>query len=139
MRLTSAALLALAAASTPAAAQSCDCGAAPYTEVGPAYLVVPRTTYLPRLRSVTETVLVPRTHYERRVVYVPRTRLVPRTVAVQRTTYRAVTRYDAYPASGAGYPAGYRYGATYVPPGTSYPCLLGTIGCDSSAVGPLGY
>lgn len=131
MRLVLAALaapLALAAA-TPAAAQFCDCGPGAYpgafVETGPATLVVPRTTFVPRTRYVRETVLV------------PRTRLVPRVVYVPRTVYTAHTSYTAYPAS--GYPAGYRYGATYVPPGTTYSCTLGAIGCDSSAVGPIGY
>ena len=135
-------VLALAAA-TPAAAQYCDCGygAAPsaYVETGPAYVVVPRTTYVPHTRYAPQTVLVPRTRLVPRVVYVPRTRLEPRTVDVPRTVYSAHTSYTRYPASGGGYPSGYRYGATYVPPGTSRGCTLGFIGCDSSAVGPIGY
>ena len=113
-----AAALSLAAAA-PAAAQVCDCGPGAYVETGPAYLVVPRTTFVPHTRYVRRTVLVPRTTY---------------------TAHTRLTTYPAYGAAyGAGYPAGYRYGATYVPPGTTYSCFLGTIGCDSSAVGPLGY
>ncbi len=129
------------ATATPAAAQYCDCGPGAYpgafVETGPATLVVPRTTFVPHTRSARETVLVPRTRLVPRVVYVPETRLEPRTVAVPRTVYSARTSYTAYPAS--GYPMGYRYGATYVPPGTTYGCTLGVIGCDSSAVGPIGY
>ena len=112
-------LLAASAAATPAAAQGCDCAPGAYVETGPAYLVVPRT------------------------IVVPHTRYVRRTVLVPRTTYTARTRLVRYPAVGAvyggGYPAGYHYGATYVPPGTTYGCTLGFIGCDSSAVGPIGY
>ena len=141
------AALGLAAlAATPAAAQDCDCGPGAYTETGPATLVVPRTTFVPHTRYTERTVLVPRTRLVRRVVYVPRTRLVPRTVAVPRTVYSARTTYTAYPAeaagyavAGIGYPAGYHYGATYVPPGAAYGCTLGTVGCDSSFVGPLGW
>ncbi|RYC29035.1 hypothetical protein D3273_26080 [Lichenibacterium minor] len=148
MRLVPAALAALLAAplalapAAPAAAQDCDCGfGAPpaYVETGPATLVVPRTTYVPHTRYARETVLVPRTRLVPRVVYVPRTRLERRTVAVPRTVYSAHTSYTAYPAPGGGYPSGYRYGATYVPPGTTYGCTLGLVGCDSSAVGPIGY
>ena len=122
-------IAALVSAASPAAAQVCDCGfGAPpgvYVENGPATLLVPRTTYVPHTRTVRETVLV------------PRTRLVRRTVTVPRTVYTARTSYTAYPAY--GYPTGYHYGATYVPPGTTYGCTLGVIGCDSSAVGPIGY
>ena len=132
----------LMSATTPAAAQDCDCGfvapPAAYVETGPATLVVPRTTYVPHTRYARETVLVPRTRLVPRVVYVPRTDLERRTVAVPRTAYSARTSYTVYPAFGGGYPSGYRYGATYVPPGTTYSCTLGFIGCDSSAVGPLG-
>ena len=123
MRLVSAVLaatlVAASAAATPAAAQDCDCAPGASVETGPAYLVVPRTTVVPHTRYVRRTVLVPR------------------------TTYTARTRLVRYPAVGAvyggEYPAGYRYGATYVPPGTTYSCFLGTVGCDSSAVGPLGF
>ncbi len=142
-----ASLVATLAAATPAAAQDCDCGPGVYTETGPATLVVPRTTFVPHTRYTERTVLVPRTRLVRRVVYVPRTRLVPRTVAVPRTVYAAHTTYTAYPAAeeigygvaGGGYPAGYHYGAIYVPPGAAYGCTLGTVGCDSSFVGPLGW
>ena len=106
---------------------------------GPATLVVPRTTYVPHTRYARETVLVPRTRLVPRVVYVPRTRLVPRIVAVPHTVYSARMRYNAYPAYGAGYPSGYRYGATYVPPGAAFGCALGSVGCDSSYAGPIGY
>ena len=125
MRLVFAALAAfLGLAAAPATAQYCDCRRGAIIETGPA-AAVPRTVYVPL------TVLVPRTRLEPRLVYVPRMRLVPRVV------YPARSRYGADPTYGAGYPSGYHYGATYVPPGTSYPCLLGALGCDSSAVGPV--
>ena len=139
MRLASAALAAALTVATPAAAQYCDCGPGAYTETGPAYVVVPRTTYVPHTRYAPQTVLVPQTRLVPQVVYVPRTRLVPRTVAVPQTVFTARTRYSTYPAFTDGYPRSYRYGATYVPPGAAYGCPLGSVGCDSSFVGPIGY
>ena len=148
MRSTLAALAALAAAASPAAAQSCGCGG----HAEPATVVVPHTRYVPYTRYSAETVLVPRTRYERRVTYVPRTRFVPRIVDVPHTVYLPSTAYPAYvprrdrgfsdagpDVYGAGYPAGYRYGASYVPPGAAYGCQLGTVGCDSAVVGPVDY
>ena len=140
MRLILAALAASVAAASPAAAQYCDCGyPGSFTEAGPAYVVVPRTTYVPHTAYAPRTVLVPRTRLVPRVVYVPRTRLVPRTVEVPHTVYSATTRYSTYPAYAGGYPRHYHYGATYVPPGAAYGCSLGAVGCDSSYVGPIGY
>jgi hypothetical protein len=147
MRSTFAALVALAAAASPAAAQSCGCGG----DAGPATVAVPRTRYVPHTRYSPETVLVARTRYERRVIYVPRTRLVPQTVEVARTEYLPRTTYTLRPAPGdsgadraseygpAASGLGYGYGATYVPPGAIYGCRLGTVGCDSGAVGPLDH
>ena len=119
-------LIALAAAllatASPAAAQWCDCG-------GPGIVPTEASAFVPVTRYRRETVLVPRTRLVPRTVYVAHTRLVPRTLYISRSDYGA-----------GGYPAGYRYGsATYVPPGISYPCLMGTVGCDSSAVGSLDY
>jgi hypothetical protein len=115
-----------AAAVSPAAAQWCACGEAGVATVAAPVVLLPsvrrETVLVPHTRLVRRTVLVSRT------VYVPRRRWVERPVAV-----------PALASVGAGYPVGYHYGATYVPPGISYPCLLGTVGCDSSAVGPLDY
>lgn len=137
-----AAVLALAAA-TPAAAQVCDCAPGAFVEEGPATVVVPRTTFVPHTRYATRSVLVARTRLVPRVVYVPRTQFVRRSVVVPQTVYSAQTSTVAYPAYGAvigaGYPAWWHYGATYVPPGAAYGCTLGTIGCDSSFVGPVGF
>ena len=139
MRSTLAAIAVLVLApAAPAVAQVCDCGPGTYFEDGPAYVVVPRTTYVPHTHYTEETVLVPRTRLVPRVVYVPRTRLERRRVAVPRVTYSATTRTIAYPADGAAFPGRWSYGATYVPPGAAFGCPLGTIGCDSSFVGPLG-
>ncbi len=119
-------LAAVLATASPALAQGCDCA-----RDGTRVLVDPA--------EASGIVVVPRIGYTRETVLVPRTRLVPRTVYVART--RLVPRPAYAPGfvyAGHGYPAGYRYGdATYVPPGISYPCLMGTLGCDSSAVGPL--
>ncbi|MGI3898993.1 MAG: hypothetical protein ACRYGP_15895 [Janthinobacterium lividum] len=90
------------------------------------------------LEPAPEFVEGPDAVYARRTVLVPETRLVPRTVYVPRTRLVSRTVYVRRSGGDVGYPAGYRYGdATYVPPGISYPCLMGTVGCDSSAVGPL--
>ena len=128
MRSTPAALAAvlLLSAAAPAVAQMCDCAPGAVVEDGPAMLVVPRTTFVPHTRYLTRSVLV------------PRTRLVRRTVRVPLTVYAARTSTVLYPAYGAGYPSHWHYGATYVPPGAASGCTLGTVGCDSSFVGPLG-
>lgn len=145
MRSTSAALAAvlLLAAAAPAAAQVCDCAPGAFVEDGPATVVVPRTTFVPHTRYAARSVMVPRTRLVPRVVYVPRTHYVRRSVVVPQTVYTAHTSTVAYPAYGpllgAGYPAWWNYGATYVPPGAAYGCTLGTVGCDSSFVGPIGY
>lgn len=132
MRPTLVLLAAVVATASPAAARPrvCDDGCTLVVRGGPEI----RT-----LRSVparVETVWVRRTRLVPRVVYVPRTRLEPLTIVVPRVTRRVA--FDAAPAPGAVLPAGYGFGAVYVPPGQSYPCLLGTIGCDSGAVAPVG-
>ena len=140
MRVGPMVLAALMAAASPAAAQMCDCGYEG-AEVVVVPVARPRVAVEPATILSRETVLVPRTRLVPRTVYVPRTRLVPRTVYVARRRWveRAVVSPRVVVDEAPGYPAGYRYGATYVPPGTSAPCLLGTVGCDSSAVGPLDY
>ena len=111
----------------PAAAQSRLWNHSEPPSVDQALESVPEFVERPGIRYARRTVLVPETRLVPRTVYAPRPRLLPRTFYVRRSGY-----------GDAGYPAGYRYGdATYVPPGISYPCLMGTVGCDSSAVGPL--
>lgn len=127
MRLVSATLAILvAAASTPAAAQPCDCGPAAFTVAGSPYVVVPRTTYVAHTRYAPETRLVPRTRY------VPRTQLVPQTVKVPRTDYEARTSYSTYPA----YP-GPGHFVLGLPSLFDHPCYTGSIGCNPYLSGPL--
>ena len=116
---------------------------APEAFATPPVLVVRRSPS----RAVEETVLVPHTRYVRRSVLVPRTHYVRRRLVVPVTSYVVATGLPAIrvgpyaPAPGYVIPyAGTGWiGPTWVPPGTTYACQLGTIGCDSSVVGAVPY
>ena len=133
MRVLFAALATFAIAASPALAQVTY---AP--EVDP--VTAPAIVYVPVTGYVVRRVAVPRTRYVRRVVLVPRTRYVGRTLAVPVTAYAPGEVLLAYPAGyETTYPGTGLVGPTWIPPGTSYACRLGTVGCDSSVVGPLAF
>ena len=117
IRGISAALALFVTVATPASAQVTYAPEV-FTRAGPVLLVVP-----------ARTVLVPRTRYVRRTVLVPRTRFVRRRVSV---SVAVVGDRVVYPGTGF-------VGPLWVPPGTSYSCALGTVGCDSSVVGPMAF
>lgn len=134
MRTMLAALAGLAGLATPALAQVTY---AP--EAGP--VLAPATVYVPHTRSVVRRVRVAHTHYVRRVVLVPRTRYVHRTLVVPVTTLVPRAALVAYPpvAYETTYPGTGLVGPTWVPPGTTYACRLGTVGCDSAVVGAMAF